>query len=705
MADRFWVGGTGNINDTGHWSTTSGGSSGASVPTSSDNAIFDANSFSAGSQSVTINASFVCRDFDASATTNNPTFVHSQNMEIHGDFRLKTGQTWTANDWAITFDSAATDNEIDTKDFHLNADLFFLGGGKWTLLTNLYGGYHTMSSLQMDLQNGELNLNGKMLTGDGFKATTASAKTLTFGTSGELRLNIFQDVTNLTIANGATSIVTCLNYEPVATLSLTTLVISKTYGHPATSYPTTAGISASVTCSGTLYFDRAASDIDGVIVTSGKTLTCATFIAQGVVGDLYTLRAGTPGSRFKVSCSTLKFIDYLDVKDCDADGAQSPFFLSHGTDSGNNLDWNFARSTTLTETITLTPLFARLKTLIESITVSDIAASIDNGYVFPGTAADDSSHGTKVWDNVGRLTADDASYADSFSASNVISHYARLTNFGLALPAGASITGIRVKIQRRDASTGTATVEDDTVQIVQGGAPVGTNKAVAGAYPTSLTDALYGGSTDTWGLSLTGADVNSSSFGVVYSVQLHGGGGDTASFDCDFVAIELWYQSTGRTVLVTLIRPITEVLTLTQSFLRTMIHLMTESITLTEFFARGKIMTEVLTITDVFSRLFTKLLSDAVTITQAFVRTAGRVLTETITITPFITRGFLWVMNETITLASQLLVKINGIVTALWSKRGRDTPSWTTQSKDTGGASFTPESADRDDWRKTVRDL
>jgi hypothetical protein len=44
MADRFWVGGAGNWSSTTKWSATSGGSSGASVPTSADDAIFDANS-------------------------------------------------------------------------------------------------------------------------------------------------------------------------------------------------------------------------------------------------------------------------------------------------------------------------------------------------------------------------------------------------------------------------------------------------------------------------------------------------------------------------------------------------------------------------------------------------------------------------------------------------------------------------------------
>ena len=44
MGDRYWVGGTGYWNDTAHWSTTSGGSGGASVPADGDNVFIDANS-------------------------------------------------------------------------------------------------------------------------------------------------------------------------------------------------------------------------------------------------------------------------------------------------------------------------------------------------------------------------------------------------------------------------------------------------------------------------------------------------------------------------------------------------------------------------------------------------------------------------------------------------------------------------------------
>jgi hypothetical protein len=48
MASRYWVGGTGTWDQTAHWSATSGGAGGASVPTLSDDVIFNAFLFIVG---------------------------------------------------------------------------------------------------------------------------------------------------------------------------------------------------------------------------------------------------------------------------------------------------------------------------------------------------------------------------------------------------------------------------------------------------------------------------------------------------------------------------------------------------------------------------------------------------------------------------------------------------------------------------------
>lgn len=63
---RYWVGGSGNVSDTAHWSTTSGGAGGASVPNSGEDAIFDAAS-NTTAYTVTVDASMTCLNLNFSA--------------------------------------------------------------------------------------------------------------------------------------------------------------------------------------------------------------------------------------------------------------------------------------------------------------------------------------------------------------------------------------------------------------------------------------------------------------------------------------------------------------------------------------------------------------------------------------------------------------------------------------------------------------
>ena len=53
-AQKFWVNGAGNWNDTKHWASQSGGKGGESVPNLTDKVIFDDNSFPTQSKEVTV---------------------------------------------------------------------------------------------------------------------------------------------------------------------------------------------------------------------------------------------------------------------------------------------------------------------------------------------------------------------------------------------------------------------------------------------------------------------------------------------------------------------------------------------------------------------------------------------------------------------------------------------------------------------------
>ena len=91
-ADRYWVG-NGGTWDTTHWSTTSGGSSGASVP-NGDNCFFDSNSFSTTGQTVdAASASPVhCASMDWTGALHNPTFSFTI-VTLTGSLTLISGMT------------------------------------------------------------------------------------------------------------------------------------------------------------------------------------------------------------------------------------------------------------------------------------------------------------------------------------------------------------------------------------------------------------------------------------------------------------------------------------------------------------------------------------------------------------------------------------------------------------------------------------
>ncbi len=135
----------------------------------------------------------------------------------------------------------------------------------------------------------------------------------------------------------------------------------------------------------------------------------------------------------------------------------------------------------------------------------------------PGTMADDDAVGTTVWDNPDNAKASDDSYSSCSAAAVVQSHYLKATNFGFSIPAGATVDGITVEIERH----GGTTIGDIIVRLVDGnGTVVGDNKLIATNWVGDLdTYYTYGGAADTWNASLDDTDINDLDFGVVLSVE------------------------------------------------------------------------------------------------------------------------------------------------------------------------------------------
>ena len=139
MADRYWVGGAGtwDTSSTTVWSTSSGGASGASVPTATDNVFFDVGSGVPGT--VTLTGALTCLNINVSLI--GWTFASTGTIAISGNMSLTALTTWTGTG-TLTFNSTATGKTITTSGTTFSCAIVFDGaGGGWTL-----GGAFTTTS-------------------------------------------------------------------------------------------------------------------------------------------------------------------------------------------------------------------------------------------------------------------------------------------------------------------------------------------------------------------------------------------------------------------------------------------------------------------------------------------------------------------------------------------------------------------------------
>ena len=158
-----------------------------------------------------------------------------------------------------------------------------------------------------------------------------------------------------------------------------------------------------------------------------------------------------------------------------------------------------------------------------------------------GTFTDDATVGTVSISNPSNVASSDNSYATSILLLSQVSHYCKATNFGFLIPSDATVTGITVTIER--STTVIASLIDNSVKIVKGGTISGNEKATGANWPNSDANAIYGSSTDTWGLTWIPADINASNFGVAISVNasLLAGTGQI-----DYISIQVDYTGSNR---------------------------------------------------------------------------------------------------------------------------------------------------------------
>ncbi len=119
-----------------------------------------------------------------------------------------------------------------------------------------------------------------------------------------------------------------------------------------------------------------------------------------------------------------------------------------------------------------------------------------------------------------------------------------LTGFNFNLPAGATINGIVVEIERQKTANN-RDIRDNTIQLLKAGNPVGQNKASTTGWINSDVTASYGGSTDLWMTTWTEAEIEASGFGLRIAIEDFGGTGGAQQGQINQVQITVHYSVGG----------------------------------------------------------------------------------------------------------------------------------------------------------------
>ena len=170
----YWVGGSGKWDEPIHWSTTTGGTPGACIPTVLDNVFFDVNSFSDKNQSVSSgNSDIRCKTMDWRGSEGASPILQIGDIDIsgvyiYGSFILNENLTINLPDVDFYFRSTEKNNSLTLHDFEFPKDVIFDGlAGEWILTNtlNIEG--------NLKLNNGALISAGNDISCNYFESTNS----------------------------------------------------------------------------------------------------------------------------------------------------------------------------------------------------------------------------------------------------------------------------------------------------------------------------------------------------------------------------------------------------------------------------------------------------------------------------------------------------------------------------------------------------
>jgi hypothetical protein len=388
MADRYWVGGSADWDATAgtKWATTSGGSGGAAVPTSSDDVYFDSNS---GAATVRIAYGASCKSLNVtSGFTGSVTNAGglSNRINVYGSITLGANMTGfapyglvlygasgmnyiTSNGRSMTIATSVTISGLSSANvtYQLQDDLVIngtsstTGGG-----LQVYGSSASTYTATLDMNDHNLTARLLLCSGSYLNALVMGSGTLEltgYGTSIS-PLTIFE-------ANASKTTITCetstIKVSGSASYGKTFAGAGKVYNNLQLT-----GGTGYLTITGGNTFNKIQVDVGSstkqIRFAAGSTQTITDLDMVGTSSYAITLRSSSSGSTWTVSKSSgTTNVYYCTITDSTATGGAT-FNCYAGTDGGNNAGWNFLSLTHVKKLLGCS--YASLKK-VSGITVSN----------------------------------------------------------------------------------------------------------------------------------------------------------------------------------------------------------------------------------------------------------------------------------------------------------------------------------------------
>jgi hypothetical protein len=168
---------------------------------------------------------------------------------------------------------------------------------------------------------------------------------------------------------------------------------------------------------------------------------------------------------------------------------------------------------------------------------------------FPTISSQTRTGSAVSWTNPSNAASSDNTYATATVTSN-ITHWLWCTGADFSeVPSGATITGVKIRFERKQNNLIDGGISTTYVQLIKGGALTGTEQTQSISWPAGDgVSSEIGGTGNLLGATFTEAEAIASDTGVAIAARDDAGFGTTGSIDVVEMAFEYTVPDTRRRV-------------------------------------------------------------------------------------------------------------------------------------------------------------